>query len=368
MKIHKIKKKLENLSRIKISGENKLAENRAVLLEFAEQHPVRKNEINRQIITRGKFLQLTIKPMPILVGIVIAALLTGGGTAYASQSSLPGDALYPVKLAVEEVETAVSLGQDKKADLDVRFANRRMEEIQKLQEKLKNKNGEMKLEVIEKAMERAENKLEKAEARIAEMEAGELKEKALATAARLEEALQKHEQLLSDLAGELPDKAEQVLLRAETKTALRSEKALGTILRLEKREELKDKAKEQVGKIMGAEERAEGKIKALENKIEASQKYLENMKEQGRDVVKYEAKLAEARAKLVESKEMLEEKKYLESFQAANQAMKMLIEAKIMSRPVLPPKVKNFDEEKGDKSSKGKDPKVSLLINLSATN
>ncbi len=353
MKIKIIKKVLKDIGQIKVEDANWLQKSKMAVLEFVKNNPVRESVPVRQGMTGGKFLKLTFKPMPIVIGVIIAALLAGGGTAYASQSSLPGDALYPVKLVTEDVQTTVALDQERKAELETKFANRRLEEIQKLQERLKKKNGEIRPEVVEKAMERAAEKLEKVETRIAEMEEGKLKEKALEAASRLEEALQNHEQILSDLAGEVPDEAEAALLRAQAKAALHAERALGTISRLEKREELKnkirEKAKEEAGKIMGSEERAEGKLNALENKLEAAEKYLENLEEQGRDVGNYKAKLGEAKNKLEEAKQLLEEKKFLESFQAAGEVMKMIIQAKVEMRPMMP-RVLPIERESDDAS------------------
>jgi soluble cytochrome b562 len=341
MKIYRIKQILKECGRRKIGGEEGLVQNKAAFFEFMERYPVRKTEAGRQKI-KGGGLILTLKPMPIIVGIIIATLLAGGGTAYASQGSLPGDALYPVKLMAEDVQMAAAWNSEKKVEMETKFANRRLEEVQKLQEKLRKKNGEIKPEVVEKAMERAEERLNKAESRIAEMEDGVLKEKALEAASYLEEALRDHEQLLSDLAGEIPDKAEQALLNAQAKAALHAERAMGVISRLEKRQELKDKirekAKEEDGKIMGVEERAEGKLNAIENKLEAAENYLEKLKEQGRDVSNYEVKLDEAKTKLDEAKKLLEEGKYLEAFQAANKVMRALIEAKGVLRPIIMPR------------------------------
>lgn len=339
MKIYRIKQILKGLGQRKIGGEEGLVKNKAALFEFMERYPVRKMEVDRQEI-KGGGLILTLKPMPIIVGIIIATLLTGGGTAYASQSSLPGDALYSVKLMTEDVESAVTWSPEKKVDMEAKFANRRLEEIKNLQEKIKNKKGEIPSGVVEKAMERAAKRLEKAEERITEMEDGKLKDKALKAASRFEEALQNHEQLLSDLAGEVPDEAEESLLAAQAKAALHAERAIGTIIRLEKVQEVGKKIKERAGerKIAGAEERAEGKLGALENKLEAAENYLENLKEQGKDVSGYEAKLDEARQKLNEAKNLLLEDKYLEAFQAASQVMKMLMEAKGVLRPIIMPR------------------------------
>jgi hypothetical protein len=341
MKIKIIKKVLGDLGKTKMEDVDWLPKSKVAMIEFIKNNPVRNNISARQSINGGKFLQLTFKPMPIVIGAIIVALLAGGGgTVYASQSSLPGDALYPVKLMTEDVQTTVAWNPEKKVEMETKFANRRLEEVQKLQKRLKNKDGEIKPEVVEKAMERAAERLDKAEARIAEMEEGVLKDKALTAASHLEEALQNHEQILSDLAGEVPDRAEQALIGAQAKAALHAERALGTIMRLEKNKEVGEKIKERIRegmpKIMGAEERAEGKLNALENKIEAARNYLENLKEQGRDMGNYEVKLGEAKNKLEEAKQLLEEKKFLEAFQTAGEVMKLIIQAKVEMRPMMP--------------------------------
>ncbi len=66
--------------------------------------------------------------------IVILSLigtLLGGGTVYASQSALPGDALYSVKLGVEEARLALA-GPQSEAQLLQEFAMERLEETEML--------------------------------------------------------------------------------------------------------------------------------------------------------------------------------------------------------------------------------------------
>nr|HID14815.1 hypothetical protein [Anaerolineae bacterium] len=63
------------------------------------------------------------------ISVVLAIwLLVGGGTVYASAGALPGDALYPVKRAVEAVQLAVSLNDASDAMLHLAFAARRLDE------------------------------------------------------------------------------------------------------------------------------------------------------------------------------------------------------------------------------------------------
>jgi len=70
----------------------------------------------------------------VLAVIVVGVMLFGGAsaTAFASQSALPGDALYPVKMGLEQ--TQISLANDAyvQAKLHLEFAQRRLEEITEL--------------------------------------------------------------------------------------------------------------------------------------------------------------------------------------------------------------------------------------------
>ena len=70
-----------------------------------------------------------------IVALIVVVLMLFGGasaTAYASQSALPGDALYPIKTSLEL--TQISLANDAylRAQLHLKFAQRRMNEITEL--------------------------------------------------------------------------------------------------------------------------------------------------------------------------------------------------------------------------------------------
>lgn len=335
MRIYKIVKNLKNFGRTRIENEKWIEENKATLFEFVKNHPihpVREAAFARQVIS-GLFL----KPVTAIAGILIVVLLAGGGTAYAAQGSLPGDTLYPVKLLTENAQTTLALRPEKKVELEVNFANRRLEELQKLQAKIKQRKGEMSPEIVQKAMKQAEARLKKAEERIAQMESGESKEKALETAFRLEEALENHEQLLSEIAGDVPVPAQNALLHAQEVSAKHAENALQMIMRLEKTKESSEKVKENKGAaIKGAKERAEGKLKAIENRLGALKNYLENLKEKNKEINKeYAAKLDEAKQKIEEAKRLSDEGKYLESFETAHEAMRLIMEVKLFAKPVL---------------------------------
>ncbi len=74
-----------------------------------------------------------------MVGIILAIVLglsaAGGGTAYASQGSLPGDALYGVKLATEQIRMGLPGDDVTRAERALGFAGRRIGEMEALAEK-----------------------------------------------------------------------------------------------------------------------------------------------------------------------------------------------------------------------------------------
>src|SRR3989344_949142 len=69
---------------------------------------------------------------PAMVSLV-AVFIAGGGVSLASENSLPGDLLYPVKVYVnEEVRAAFSASAESKAGWEARRAERRLEEAERL--------------------------------------------------------------------------------------------------------------------------------------------------------------------------------------------------------------------------------------------
>lgn len=77
--------------------------------------------------------------MKILTIATILMLLLGGGiSTVAAQTSLPGDALYPVKTLVEDIELGLTTNPDVKFQIASQHANQRFNEIQLMIE-----NGEI---------------------------------------------------------------------------------------------------------------------------------------------------------------------------------------------------------------------------------
>jgi len=68
--------------------------------------------------------------------LVIALLLSlvSGGSVLAAENAVPGDFLYPLKMFVEELRMAI-IGEDDDVELHLRFAEKRLREVESLAEK-----------------------------------------------------------------------------------------------------------------------------------------------------------------------------------------------------------------------------------------
>lgn len=98
----------------------------------------------------------------VAAAVILALFLAGGGTVMASSDSLPGDVLYPVKRASEKVQAFFTFGDDAKANLHMKFAERRVKEIESLAEKGRDIPGSV-LKVMGDETRRAMDLLERNE-------------------------------------------------------------------------------------------------------------------------------------------------------------------------------------------------------------
>ncbi|MBI2836472.1 MAG: hypothetical protein HYX85_02120 [Chloroflexi bacterium] len=67
-----------------------------------------------------------------VVSVLLAVLMAGGGTVYAASASMPDQPLYPVKIAVEQTWLALTPSRLRKAELYAKLTERRMMEIARM--------------------------------------------------------------------------------------------------------------------------------------------------------------------------------------------------------------------------------------------
>ena len=104
-------------------------------------HPLRKEQLKESVMSAlsaqtplpGEIFAL---PGRRLIKYLIAMLIgigLVGGTALASQSSIPGNALYPIKRAVEKLQTGLSITANAKARVETKHAEERFLELAELE-------------------------------------------------------------------------------------------------------------------------------------------------------------------------------------------------------------------------------------------
>lgn len=73
--------------------------------------------------------------IPLVVLVVVSVISASGITVVASQGSIPGDTLYPVKGVVENAKVAAAFSERDKAKVHLAIAEEKVREIEKLEER-----------------------------------------------------------------------------------------------------------------------------------------------------------------------------------------------------------------------------------------
>lgn len=113
-----------------------LESTRAALQKHIQSQPYK---VSQPVHEKGLFSNpgwaFLMKPVSIALIVLIIVLGAGGGSVYAAQESDPGDVLYPLKLAGEQFSLMVTVSPKAKATLYMKYATRRLEELERLYEK-----------------------------------------------------------------------------------------------------------------------------------------------------------------------------------------------------------------------------------------
>jgi hypothetical protein len=102
---------------------------RESLMSYMDRVPVKDREVvvaSGRRITKGMWAAISL----------LVLILVGGGVAYAAESAMPGHTLYSFKRDInEKVLSFITVTPERKAELDVTLANRRLEEAEYLQDR-----------------------------------------------------------------------------------------------------------------------------------------------------------------------------------------------------------------------------------------
>jgi inorganic triphosphatase YgiF len=146
-----------------------------------------------------------MKKVAVILAIVLT-LSTLGSTVYAAQDSLPGDALYPVKLGVERVAMMFGGGDVVRAERALNFADKRVREMVTLTDKGRPEDLGLTVEKYCYALNMSLARMEEA--------LGEGGSHAGDIAALMAETMAQHLSILDGLYDRVPDEAKPAIQRA----------------------------------------------------------------------------------------------------------------------------------------------------------
>jgi len=117
---------------------------------------------NSQMKPTPHVKRLSMSMASVVIAVVLALSALGAGTAYASQASLPGDTLYPVKLGTEQVIMTLSGDDAARAERALSFADKRIREMEALAQKGRSQDLEVAAEQYDHALNMTLNMIEQA--------------------------------------------------------------------------------------------------------------------------------------------------------------------------------------------------------------
>ncbi len=181
---------------------------------------------------------------------IVLALIIGSGTALVAQGAEPGNVLYPIKLMSEDMSLKLAVFPGARARLHMKYANRRMAELEMIYEK----GFDSKLEETVSML--ANKHLDESSSRLSELESvSEISDMSL----MLEEMMRVH-----------IDRMSEIREKASTSTERLIDK------RIEKQEEYRVRAIEMLKKMQNRLEELDENTGQIENRINKRLEMLEN--------------------------------------------------------------------------------------------
>lgn len=285
-----------------------------------EQELVRQNIGKRSATLTNTKIKMRLVRFAVPLAIVV---LLGGGTSFAAASALPGDALYPVKVNVnEKFEGAFKFSAEEKAEFQAKLAEKRLAEGNTLaaQGRL-NAEASARVEAAFTAFS------DRVQERIEELRESGDDEAADRVSARFEAALQAHDRALAAIKARLDNASSTsegvVRLGIPVKAAIRV---------------MQGKMDRPVGAGTGSstavrgEAAAELRIAAATRAIADASDFLEDNEDEigARVFAKAEAELKTANNLLLRAKGRFEAEEYADAIVLANQAARMAHQVKVL--------------------------------------
>lgn len=251
-------------------------------------------------------LFLKLKPMFALI-LIAAVVLGGGGTVAASQNDLPGDALYKVKIASENITEALTFSPGSKAERKAEVAAKRVNELVAL----KKRDGTVSAEAVTAASDRYEVLLASIDSITDKLKPNQKLVINPRVIALITGSVHEWEQIRSSTPTSTREIVDQVVT-----TALNTELTIS--------EQENDAAKQEPS-LIGLKHRAENKINEVTRKVASVKANF--LLASTSTTSSTSAKMATAEALLADAQVKFATGTYAEAFTLAKQAQRAAIEA-----------------------------------------
>ncbi|MEY4744152.1 MAG: hypothetical protein RL272_97 [Candidatus Parcubacteria bacterium] len=319
------------------------ATGRAILEQYMLLTPVRAERAEAGAKPAFRFAAFGLAGRVATVfSLVLGLMLSSAGVSYAAEGSLPGDALYPVKVAVnEELRAALAPTPEAKAAWEAERAERRLAEAEKLAKK-----GTLKTETRVSLEADFKRHSEKAQEEIAAFDATTDANAAANVSAHLEGSLRAHKKIIAALTEDEKGHSEVGELKAsvDAETASTEDERGRTEAKVSER---------RPADTMGA---AQGRRAAAEAKIAEVREYLSAKRDAlGSDAVSdADARLDDAQAAIDDGAAKSAAGDFSGAFASFGKAQRLAQEAKLLirARHDLQIRVK-FDREDGGGDFRG---------------
>ena len=190
------------------------------------------------ILPSHQTLQM-LKPAGALFSLSLLVLSSGIFTVSASQGTLPGDTLYSIKLATERFQRVLTTNEQEKAKLEISFAGKRIEELERIVNDPAVNEAEKHEQVAVVITKFQENLTSAQETLEGIKDAGEVSE-TVALAQVIDENVSEYKDTLEEVANDVPEEVKGVVEEAASNADEKGDAALAVIV--EKHEQGSDSA------------------------------------------------------------------------------------------------------------------------------
>lgn len=244
----------------------------------------------------------------------LAVLVVATSFGVAAKNSLPGEALYPLKIRIETIESAFLFSSQSKAVFEVQRTTIRLQEVATLAVQPKSTASAKR-----EAAQRLEAQVKSATKQIAKIESGD-GSKALETTVSLHATLQAHKEALSELAPKIDADAKVQVLAAVDTIEKSSDQVQKNVLDLQQQATTSDKA-------ISQDDLKTKTVTALKEAQEELLRVQDDFDQESEDM-----KILLAQEALVVAEQQIANKNYLEAGLRIRTARQAMAEAKASAK------------------------------------